>query len=240
MLQISNMIRQIDKDRNGYVTTQEIYDILREVYSVRLAKADLSKIVKPFASIQNPILVDYGSWRDWILQTVEKHDVQQKLKQYQTPAQPVVAKHDAINSLERNGVITVSDLVKKRNSTTSQVGSAHATIQHNEVAVSEAASKRDDAVSKASKVAALIEAMSNNPFDTVPAKRHASGSTGNLRDNGSIYSRNSAVNVRNTAAARASSGRFQTIQADLRNLDICSIATSARPATAASSSVNRI
>jgi hypothetical protein len=75
MLQISNMIRQIDKDRNGYVTTQEIYDILREVYSVRLAKADLSKIVKPFASIQNPILVDYGSWRDWILQTVEKHDV---------------------------------------------------------------------------------------------------------------------------------------------------------------------
>lgn len=76
MLQISNKIRQIDKDRNGYVTTQEIYDILREVYSVRLAKADLSKIVKPFASIQNPILVDYGSWRDWVLQTVENHEMQ--------------------------------------------------------------------------------------------------------------------------------------------------------------------
>lgn len=118
------------------------------------------------------------------------------------------------------------------------MASTHNKTIQNEVAASEA-SKKDEVTSK-DKAALLIEAMSKNPFDTVPVKKPTSGSTDNLRDNGSVYSRNSAARVPNTVAARVSSGRFQSLQPEMRNLDIYSTVTSARPATAASGSANRI
>lgn len=52
------IIRQIDKDRNGYVTTSELDDILKEVYP-ELKTRDLMPLIKQYTSTQNPILVDY-------------------------------------------------------------------------------------------------------------------------------------------------------------------------------------
>jgi Ca2+-binding EF-hand superfamily protein len=45
------MIRGIDRDRNGYVTTSEMDDILKEVYPDQFAKKDLKPHLKVFTSI---------------------------------------------------------------------------------------------------------------------------------------------------------------------------------------------
>jgi Ca2+-binding EF-hand superfamily protein len=57
---ILKSIRDIDQDNNGYVTTTELEDILRVHYPMLQGK-NVKKIFKPFASIQNRILIDYVS-----------------------------------------------------------------------------------------------------------------------------------------------------------------------------------
>lgn len=61
------MIRGIDKDRNGYVTTSEMDDILKEVYPEKFGLKDLKPHLKVFTSIQNPILLDYYKFRDALM-----------------------------------------------------------------------------------------------------------------------------------------------------------------------------
>jgi Ca2+-binding EF-hand superfamily protein len=60
-------IKGIDKDNNGYVTSQELDDILRLEYGSELNARDLKGLFRQFASIQNTILIDYKKFRAHIL-----------------------------------------------------------------------------------------------------------------------------------------------------------------------------
>lgn len=59
------MIRSIDNDRNGYITSSELDDILKEVYP-DLKNKDLKRLIKPFCSVSNKILVDYGRFKSFV------------------------------------------------------------------------------------------------------------------------------------------------------------------------------
>lgn len=65
-------IRTIDKDRNGFVTTVELDDILKEVHT-SLEDRDLSEIIKPFCSKENKILVDYKKFRAFLVNNLQLH-----------------------------------------------------------------------------------------------------------------------------------------------------------------------
>jgi Ca2+-binding EF-hand superfamily protein len=65
MREVMLMIKQIDKDHNGYVTLTELDDILKIRYE-SLKNKDLSLVINKFASIQNRILIDYKLFRDWV------------------------------------------------------------------------------------------------------------------------------------------------------------------------------
>jgi Ca2+-binding EF-hand superfamily protein len=64
--EISLMIHQIDKDRNGYVTRNELDDILKENYPNELADKNLFPYINRFCSISNKILIDYKAFKEWI------------------------------------------------------------------------------------------------------------------------------------------------------------------------------
>jgi len=65
MKDIQHIIRSIDRDRNGYVTRNELDDILKEVYP-DLRNKDLMRLIKPFCSVSNKILVDYGRFKSFV------------------------------------------------------------------------------------------------------------------------------------------------------------------------------
>ena len=65
-------IKEIDKERNGYVTSTELDDIIKLSYGVELQGKSLLSIFKPYASIQNKILIDYKTFRDDILANIKK------------------------------------------------------------------------------------------------------------------------------------------------------------------------
>ena len=70
---IMNVIREIDKDRNGYVTNNELTDIIKMIYPKELKAAILTPIIKKFASVANQILIDYKQFRDWIRLEVHEY-----------------------------------------------------------------------------------------------------------------------------------------------------------------------
>lgn len=45
------IIKNIDKDNNGYVTNQELDDIFKMHYDLELKTKDLKTLFKPFASL---------------------------------------------------------------------------------------------------------------------------------------------------------------------------------------------
>lgn len=152
MLQIMTLIRHIDRDRNGYVTVTEIDDILKEVYAVRLEKADLKPIIKPFCSLQNPILVDYRGLRDYIQRKVERFKLLKVLESAPNNQE-----------LSKSNVITVSDLVKKRKQSScasSQIASLHnfGTVPNENTQKPQITTKPTDK----EKAAKLIETMAKN------------------------------------------------------------------------------
>jgi len=57
-------IKDIDKEHNGYVTSTELDDILKISYRKELTDKNLKNLFKPYASIQNKILIDYKKFRD--------------------------------------------------------------------------------------------------------------------------------------------------------------------------------
>lgn len=67
LVQIMKNIKEIDKDNNGYVTNQELDDIFKMHYQAELNNKNLKAVFKPFASLQNRILIDYKKLRDHIL-----------------------------------------------------------------------------------------------------------------------------------------------------------------------------
>lgn len=66
LMKVMNMIRYIDKEKNGCVTTSEMDDILKEVYPVEFKGRDYMAILKHFCQIQNPILLDYNKFKDFL------------------------------------------------------------------------------------------------------------------------------------------------------------------------------
>lgn len=65
------IIKNIDKDNNGYVTNQELDDIFKMHYDQELKTKDLKTLFKPFASLQNRILIDYKKLRDFLVQKLK-------------------------------------------------------------------------------------------------------------------------------------------------------------------------
>lgn len=66
MQQVMMTIRQIDKDNNGYVTRNELDDILKLYMKESLNHFDLTQILNRFSSIQNQILIDYMKFQRWV------------------------------------------------------------------------------------------------------------------------------------------------------------------------------
>jgi len=64
--EVMHTIGQIDKDHNGYVTKNELDDILKLFYREKLAKKILIPFVNKFSSISNKILIDYNSFIKWV------------------------------------------------------------------------------------------------------------------------------------------------------------------------------
>jgi len=59
-------IKDIDREHNGYVTATELDDIVKLAFPALLNR-DLKDIFRPYASIQNKILIDYKKFRDFLL-----------------------------------------------------------------------------------------------------------------------------------------------------------------------------
>jgi Ca2+-binding EF-hand superfamily protein len=97
MQQITQMIRQIDRDRNGYITTSEMDDILKEVYPMAFKNKCFKAIFRPFTAIQNPILLNYNQFRDFVNSVVK----------------PAPLNNDE-SKLAAKGIISVADLFKSR------------------------------------------------------------------------------------------------------------------------------
>lgn len=53
------MLKELDPERNGYVTNQELEDVFRSVYPEKLKNVNLKRIFASYASIQNKLLIDY-------------------------------------------------------------------------------------------------------------------------------------------------------------------------------------
>lgn len=70
--------REIDPDKNGFVTVVEIDDILRILFPEALEGRDLSTIYEPFCSINNKILIDYKAFRDMI--RVKTHEIEENCR----------------------------------------------------------------------------------------------------------------------------------------------------------------
>eukprot|EP00347_Sterkiella_histriomuscorum_P012608 403367915 len=71
LVDIMRAIKDIDKEHNGYVTVTELDDILKISYKAELADKNLKAMFKPYASIQNKILIDYKKFRDYILEKLK-------------------------------------------------------------------------------------------------------------------------------------------------------------------------
>ena len=66
LIKIMQTIRTIDRDKNGFVTNQELEDILKLFYKEQLDKYDLKPAFKSFASENNRLLIDYYKFRDYV------------------------------------------------------------------------------------------------------------------------------------------------------------------------------
>lgn len=77
--EVTLAIRDIDPDRNGFVTQQELDDIFRENYREKMEGKHLFDLIKDFRSITNKILVDYGKFKKWLYSSLKKAKRQKKL-----------------------------------------------------------------------------------------------------------------------------------------------------------------
>lgn len=90
------IVNSIDKDRNGYVTSTELDDIIKMVFSVRemvnlkkdgmeevtsLDGFDTKPLLRPFASSANRVLIDYKRFRDFLVKGVAKLNYEKKQRE---------------------------------------------------------------------------------------------------------------------------------------------------------------
>ena len=66
-------IREIDRQKNGFVTELELDDIIKLVYP-DLVKYDLTGIIGPFSCRENKILVDYKKFRAHVNEQLKKFE----------------------------------------------------------------------------------------------------------------------------------------------------------------------
>ena len=59
-------VNDIDKQHNGYVTRNELDDIIKMYLKQQLGCRLLNPIINKFCSIQNKILIDYNQFRTWV------------------------------------------------------------------------------------------------------------------------------------------------------------------------------
>jgi len=72
--EIMLQIHEIDKDRNGYVTRNELDDILKLNYEKELGDKNLLPFITKFSSISNKILIDYKGFKEWVRMAILEHD----------------------------------------------------------------------------------------------------------------------------------------------------------------------
>jgi len=75
LVQVMKTIRSIDRDKNGYVTNQELEDILKLHYNSQLQKFDLKPLFKEFCSQSNRLLINYSSFKERIIEELAKLEV---------------------------------------------------------------------------------------------------------------------------------------------------------------------
>ena len=68
LVKVMQTIRTIDREKNGFVTNQELEDILKLFYKEQLSKYDLKPALKQFASDNNRLLINYHKFRDHVTQ----------------------------------------------------------------------------------------------------------------------------------------------------------------------------
>jgi hypothetical protein len=71
--EVALAFREIDPDRNGYVTQQELDDIFRENYSRQMEGKNMFGVIKGFLSITNKILVDYNKFKSSLFNRLKEH-----------------------------------------------------------------------------------------------------------------------------------------------------------------------
>lgn len=64
-------IRSIDKDSNGYALISELDKIFRSHFPKQLEGKTLSKLLKPFSSIQNRNLIEYKKFNMYIYKKIK-------------------------------------------------------------------------------------------------------------------------------------------------------------------------
>lgn len=83
MREIRRLIREIDAERNGFITNTELEDILRVCYKTQLQDKDIHHIIHPFESIQNRVLIDYKTFMKIVFEKLKELDTieeKEKLK----------------------------------------------------------------------------------------------------------------------------------------------------------------
>lgn len=104
---ILKSIRDIDQDNNGYVTTTELEDIIKVHYK-QLENKNLKKMFRPFASIQNRILIDYKKFKKDL---VDKLNLDEKATMEQMKKNSPKLMHKKKQKTKLNS-LTVGNLAK--------------------------------------------------------------------------------------------------------------------------------
>ena len=65
------MIKELDPQQNGFITLTEVEGLFRKLYPA-LRNVSLSKILRPFAAIQNKSSIDYKSLLKALMRAVTK------------------------------------------------------------------------------------------------------------------------------------------------------------------------
>lgn len=97
--EIALAFRQIDPDRNGFVTQQELDDIFRESYKIQMERRHMFGLMKDFRSETNKILVDYGKFKKWVYSLLQSRKKMDKLK-LTDPGQALVESYFSKQNLQ--------------------------------------------------------------------------------------------------------------------------------------------
>lgn len=88
-------IHEIDKEHNGYVTRNELEDILKMYMKETLNQYNISPILMKFSSIQNKILIDYNKFHKWILK--DGRDYMSNMKKKTQMALGILVNNTGVN-----------------------------------------------------------------------------------------------------------------------------------------------